>query len=161
MWACHEAQGLSPWQPFCTCSRFLLAVLARSSCHSKKTCHANLVIARRVEYTTRQSHCKQHLFLDYFATLVMTKARWPHRLKRLLAMTIHTTFAMTILNLPVTCHANFVIAMEWKDFSAKPKCEPATSHSCGVVEAISLQATLVFGLLRYARNDKSKMAASS
>ena len=28
-------------------------------------------------------------------TLVMTKARWPRRLKRLLAMTIHTTFAMT------------------------------------------------------------------
>ena len=26
-----------------------------------------------------------------------------------------------------------------KSFSAKPKCEPATSHICGVVEAISLQ----------------------
>ena len=32
----------------------------------------------------------------------------------------------------------FVIAKEWKDFFAKPKCEPATSHTCGVVEAISL-----------------------
>ena len=42
------------------------------------------------------------------------------------------------------CHSQFlptllVIAMEWKDFSAKPKCEPATSHSCGVVEAIFSQ----------------------
>ncbi len=43
----------------------------------------------------KQSLCKQHLFLDYFATLVMTKARWPRRLKRPLAMTIYTTFAMT------------------------------------------------------------------
>ena len=42
------------------------------------------------------------------------------------------------------------------DFFAKPKCEPATSHTCGVVEAISLQAALVFGLLRYARNDKNQ-----
>ena len=42
------------------------------------------------------------------------------------------------------------------DFFAKPKCEPATSHTCGVVEAISLQATIVFGLLRYTRNDKSQ-----
>ena len=31
-------------------------------------------------------------------------------------------------------------------------------HICGVVEAISLQATLVFGLLRYARNDKNQDA---
>ena len=101
----------------------------------------------------------------------------------------------------------FVIANPQQDFFAKPKCEPATSHSCGVVEAISLQvschcepqrgeaislqvanrsphcvhddnlflhlpatchcepqrgeaislqATLVFGLLRYARNDKNQ-----
>ena len=49
-----------------------------------------------------------------------------------------------------------VIAKLEKIFFAKPKCEPATSHTCGVVEAISLQATLVFGLLRYARNDKSQ-----
>ena len=45
------------------------------------------------------------------------------------------------------------------DFFAKPKCEPATSHTCskgGVVEAIPLQAALVFGLLRYARNDKKQ-----
>jgi hypothetical protein len=46
--------------------------------------------------------------------------------------------------------------MEGKDFLAKPKCEPATSHTCGVVEAIFLQATLVLGLLRYARNDKKQ-----
>ena len=53
----------------------------------------------------------------------------------------------------------FVITMERKDFSAKPKCEPATSHTCskgGVMEAIPLQATFVFGLLRYARNDKNQ-----
>ncbi|MEE0876153.1 MAG: hypothetical protein UIH18_02530, partial [Fibrobacteraceae bacterium] len=43
-----------------------------------------------------------------------------------------------------------------QNFFAKPKCEPATSHTCGVVEAISSQVTLVFGLLRYARNDKSQ-----
>ena len=62
----------------------------------------------------------------------------------------------------VSCHlrsyllAPLVIAMEGKDFFAKPKCEPATSHTCGVVEAIFLQATLVLGLLRYARNDKKQ-----
>ena len=51
-------------------------------------------------------------------------------------------------------HTLLVIANPQQDFFAKPKCEPATSHTCGVVEAISSQATLVFGLLRYARNDK-------
>ena len=55
-----------------------------------------------------------------------------------------------------TCRKFLVIAKERKDFFAKPKCEPATSHTCGVVEAICFQATLVFGLLRYARNDKSQ-----
>ena len=91
---------------------------------------------------------------------------------------------MTTLNLYAVlahepCHCEAL-----KDFFAKPKCEPATSHTCGVVEAISLpvdrhtafamttlklslrwnvvteaislQATLVFGLLRYARNDKKQ-----
>ena len=43
-----------------------------------------------------------------------------------------------------------------KRFSAKPECEPATNHTCGMVEAIPSQATLVFGLLRYARNDKNQ-----
>ena len=52
-------------------------------------------------------------------------------------------------NMPEVCHCE-----AGKDFFAKPKCEPATSHTCGVVEAIPLQATLVFGLLRYTRNDK-------
>ena len=55
-----------------------------------------------------------------------------------------------------SCPRTLSLAMEWKDFFAKPKCEPATSHTCGVVKAISLQATLVFGLLRYARNDKNQ-----
>jgi hypothetical protein len=66
----------------------------------------------------------------------------------------HTTFAMTTCL--YTCHTRLVIANPQQDFSAKPKCEPATSHTCGVVEAIFLQAALVFGLLRYARNDKSQ-----
>ena len=58
-----------------------------------------------------------------------------------------------------TCRKFLVIAKERKDFFAKPKCEPATSHTCGVVEAICFQVRLVFGLLRYARNDKkNKMA---
>ena len=50
------------------------------------------------------------------------------------------------------------MSLRWREkiFFAKPKCEPATSHTCGVVEAIFLQATLVFGLLRYARNDKKQ-----
>jgi RNase P subunit RPR2 len=55
--------------------------LARGSCHCK-TCRSVLVIARRAEITARQSHrklpafhCKQHLFLDYFVTLVMTKSK--------------------------------------------------------------------------------------
>jgi len=39
---------------------------------------------------------------------------------------------------------------------AKPKCEPGTNHTCGMVETIPLQAALVFGLLRYARNDKKQ-----
>jgi len=55
-----------------------------------------------------------------------------------------------------TCHSPLVIANPQQAFSAKPKCEPAASHTCGVVDAICLQATLVFGLLRYARNDKSQ-----
>ena len=56
------------------------------------------------------------------------------------------------LHLPrSSCHSRSL-----KRFSAKPKCEPATSHTCGVVEAIPSQATLVFGLLRYARNDKNQ-----
>ena len=63
---------------------------------------------------------------------------------------------MTTQNLPavlarVPCHCE-----PQQDVFAKPKCEPATSHTCGVVEAICLQATFVFGLLRYARNDKSQ-----
>jgi len=38
------------------------------------------------------------------------------------------------LHLPrSSCHSRSL-----KRFSAKPKCEPATSHTCGVVEAISL-----------------------
>jgi hypothetical protein len=62
--------------------------------------------------------------------------------------------------------ASFVIASELahvschcepqQDVFAKPKCEPATSHTCGVVEAICLQATLVFRLLRNARKDKNQ-----
>jgi hypothetical protein len=40
-----------------------------------------------------------------------------------------TAFAMTILILSLR---------SLKRFSAKPKCEPATSLTCGVVEAISL-----------------------
>ncbi len=64
-----------------------------------------------------------------------------------------------ILSLLITCRAPLVIANPQQDFFAKPKCEPAMSHTCGVVEAICLQATLVFGLLRYARNDKNQMAA--
>ena len=55
-----------------------------------------------------QSACKQHLFLDYFATLVMTRTKMAARLKAsrhdnllldrrtTFAMTIRTTFAMTI-----------------------------------------------------------------
>jgi hypothetical protein len=66
----------------------------------------------------------------------------------------HTTFAMTTYF--YTCRSVLVIANPQQAFSAKPKCEPATSHICGVVEAIALQATFVFGLLRYARNDKSQ-----
>ena len=66
----------------------------------------------------------------------------------------HTAFAMT--SCFYTCRSVLVIANPQQAFSAKPKCEPATSHICGVVEAIALQATLVFGLLRYARNDKSQ-----
>ena len=42
------------------------------------------------------------------------------------------------ISLLVLHFPTFVIAKEWKDFFAKPKCEPATSHTCGVVEAISL-----------------------
>ena len=52
----------------------------------------------------------------------------------------HTTFAMTTLNLPqAPCHSRTPTR-----FFAKPKCEPATSHTCskgGVVEAIYLHAT--------------------
>ena len=35
--------------------------------------------------------------MTIYTTLVMTKARWPRRLKRLLAMTSQTAFAMTSL----------------------------------------------------------------
>jgi hypothetical protein len=43
---------------------------------------------------------------------------------------------MTTLNLL----AVLVIANPQQDVFAKPKCEPATSHTCGVVEAICLLA---------------------
>ena len=87
---------------------------------------AVLVITRRAECTAWQSTPMRFLslamersdrsnlltshtcFFDYFATLVMTKARWPRRLKRLLAMTIHTAFAMTTCL--YTCHTRLVIA---------------------------------------------------
>ena len=74
-----------------------------------------LVIARRVRFFLRslsvslprvtlvawwtQSACKQHLFLDYFATLVMTRTKMAARLKASrhdnLLLDRHTTFAMT------------------------------------------------------------------
>ena len=58
--------------------------LARSSCHCDGTCRSVLVIAKLLARTSchcdgvkrqKQSFCKQHLFLDYFAMLVMTKAK--------------------------------------------------------------------------------------
>ena len=66
--------------------------LARESCH----CDG---VKRQ-----KQSHRKQHLFLDYFATLVMTKNKMATRRKASrhdnLLLDRHTAFAMTILNLP-------------------------------------------------------------
>ena len=44
----------------------------------------------------KQSVCKQHLFLDYFATLVMTKNQDGHTT---FAMTTLISFTITILNL--------------------------------------------------------------
>ena len=86
-----------------TCSRFLRMVLARGFlplAHKLSlravlnTRRGNLLTTRflslanelahkpchsRTPNGVKQSHCKQHLFLDYFATLVMTKAnRSPH-----------------------------------------------------------------------------------
>ena len=98
--------------------------LVRSSCH----CDG---VKRQ-----KQSAFKQHLFLDYFATLVMTKAKMvaSHKASRhdntepcrasctrflslravqnarcgnLLVSDRHTTFAMTTLNLPhASCHCD-------------------------------------------------------
>ena len=111
----------------------LLAVLARGSCHCEPcrkhgmaislphdSCHSrwsekifprslsvSLPRATLVAWWT-QSACKQHLFLDYFATLVMTRAKMAARLKAsrhdnllldrrtAFAMTIRTPFARTI-----------------------------------------------------------------
>jgi len=50
----------------------------------------------------------------------------------------HTTFAMTFQNLPAVLAHEFCHCEPQQDFFAKPKCDPATSHTCGVVEAISL-----------------------
>ena len=59
---------------------------------------------------------------------------------------------LPVLHLPQA----LVIANPNKIFFAKPKCEPGTNHTCGRVETIPLQTALVFGLLRYARNDKKQ-----
>ena len=68
--------------------------LPHASCHSRTNLPANLVIANSEKIFPRslnvslpratlvawwkQSVCKQHLFLDYFATLVMTKNQDGH-----------------------------------------------------------------------------------
>ena len=81
--------------------------------------------------------------MTIYTTLVMTKARWPRRLKRLLAMTI------CLYTCPRFLPENLVIAMG--------TCPRTLSLRWNVVtEAIFSQVTLVFGLLRYARNDKKQ-----
>lgn len=93
-----KAARSPPSQPFLDLRFFvlILGVLCNSRWSEKifpRSLSVSLPRATLVAWWT-QSHCKPHLFLDYFAMLVMTKNRWP-RGTRPLAMTIHTTFAMT------------------------------------------------------------------
>jgi hypothetical protein len=54
-------------------------LLASRSPYCVRDDNPNLVIAMLEKL--KQSHCKQHLFLDYFATLVMTKIKMATRRK--------------------------------------------------------------------------------
>ena len=101
---------------------------------------AVLVIARKL--VREPCHCKKTCprTLSLRWNVVTEAISLPVDRRTTFAMTIYTAFAMTSLNLPT------VLARE------PCHCEPCRKH--GV--AISLQATLVFGLLRYARNDKKQ-----
>ena len=61
-----------------------------------------------------------------------------------------------LANLPrSSCPRTLSLAMEWNDRSNPIAREPCHCEAWKA-EAISLQAPLVFGLLRYARNDKNQ-----
>ena len=85
---------------------------------------------------TTEAICLPVLHLSRFLSL---RAVQNARCGNLLVSDRHTMFAMTTLNLPQVSCLRF-LSLRWNV----------------VTEAISLQAALVFGLLRYARNDKSQ-----
>ena len=71
----HEAESLSPWQPW-TCRGSCLRTLSLrwSEKIFSRSLNVSLPRATLVAWW-KQSPCKQHLFLNYFATLVMTKTK--------------------------------------------------------------------------------------
>ena len=79
--------------------------------------------------------CLPVLHLSRFLSL---RAVQNARCGNLLVSDRHTTFAMTFLNLLQVSCLRFFSLLSVKEFFAKPKCDPATSHTCGVVEAICL-----------------------
>ena len=89
MWACHEPHLFQGWRGGSNLlARDLLAVLAWEPCHCEPCRIHGVAISLPVLHLPaklvtldgvkrqKQSLCKQHLFFwDYFATLVMTKAK--------------------------------------------------------------------------------------
>ena len=75
------------------------AKMAASSYKASRDDNPNLVIAtpKRGEAISLPVDRHTAFAMTIYTTLVMTKTRWPRRLKSLLAMTIYATLAMTSL----------------------------------------------------------------
>ena len=98
----------------------------------------------------KQSACKQLLFLDYFATLVMTRTKMAARLKASrhdnLLLDRHTAFAMTIRT--ALGHANSH-KCGWRDARLYRFVEPFGARSCQLAQVRLARRSLMKVCLRF------------